>query len=102
MAHSEFTDAQKRAIIEEKERDNLTVEEVTKRHRISPATYYLWAKSIRVQDNSGLSGRIHRRPSFGGTGLTARNEQLEETVVEQALKIRELERQLADARKGRK
>lgn len=83
-SHRKYTGEEKFQILQEGEYGQMSINEVCRRHQISPNTYYLWRQQAHKAMLDGLNGqrRSSSKKSVKETRLEEENERLKNTVVE--------------------
>lgn len=84
MSQNKFTAEEKVKIINEGEYGSMSINEVCRRHQISPNSYYLWRKQAQQAMLTGLAGAHHKRgaKSRREQELEDENKRLKHTIVE--------------------
>ena len=83
-SQNKFSAEEKMTILNEGEYGTMSINEVCRRHQISPNTYYLWRKQAQQAMLKGLSGSsaAHNTKSRREQELEEENKRLKHTIVE--------------------
>lgn len=83
-SHQKFSAREKLKILQEGEYGSMSINEVCRRHQISPNTYYHWRKLAQEAMLAGLSGFSNKKKSknLHEQELEEENKRLKHTIVE--------------------
>lgn len=84
QSHRKYSAEEKFKILQEGEYGQMSINEVCRRHQISPNTYYLWRQQAHKAMLAGLNGQRGNpsKKSVHETRLEEENKRLKNTVVE--------------------